>query len=266
MMTRHPIANYLKNSLSTAPTWRYDYGLQRARRSKPPSSKDFDYWVRSVYWFGIRRLRGDPILEYDRRLIGVRKLFEAGGPITWEIEARTLAGETTAAIADKCGLPMETVLSYQRLFFGVEARLDQPHYIHQAIIQTRRPFAASDVAQLWKYFAYRGGPKVIDHIIDHFRRMDRPDYTSLLMDESPANQDKTPLDHKWELALKLQLTEFTASQAATLRDIVARQAEQVLPAQAPPFNSVTWMDRQLDVVLNQPPVAAPQKRRISRTG
>lgn len=90
-----------------------------------------------------------------------------GGATRWAMEARILAGETTAAVAAKLGCSAALVEWYERLFFNVTERRRAADYIMTAVIgpaiyagTTEREY---DI--LWKVFGYMGGPDVLDSFI-----------------------------------------------------------------------------------------------------
>ena len=80
------------------------------------------------------------------------------------VEARLLAGEPIEAIARRCGVPVETVEVYEQLFFNVTDRLENTSYILFCAIgpATYEGFDLDDPGAVLRWFAYMGGPRVLD--------------------------------------------------------------------------------------------------------
>jgi hypothetical protein len=85
--------------------------------------------------------------------------------LRWEIEARILAGETVEVIVQDTGLHADVIKWYELWFFDVRSRLDHRAYIMHQVIGWNALGAAPDVGTVWKHYAYRSGPCVLDAII-----------------------------------------------------------------------------------------------------
>jgi hypothetical protein len=83
------------------------------------------------------------------------------------IEARLLAGEPIEVVARRCGVPVAAVEVYEQLFFNVTDRLENTSYILFCAIgpATYEGFAGDDSGALLKWFAFMGGPKVLDFLL-----------------------------------------------------------------------------------------------------
>src|SRR5260370_3705677 len=84
------------------------------------------------------------------------------------IEARVLADETAETIALKNGTTAGVILHYEGVFFEVRGRRENTDYILNAVIGA---LAADGMASwtsgmVWKFFAYFGGPIVLDAIMN----------------------------------------------------------------------------------------------------
>ena len=83
------------------------------------------------------------------------------------VEAWLLAGEPIEAIARRCGVPVEAVEVYEQLFFNVADRLTSTSYIlfHAIGAASYRGFDGDDTGAVLKWFAYMGGPRVLDFLL-----------------------------------------------------------------------------------------------------
>jgi hypothetical protein len=98
-------------------------------------------------------------------LAAAHDLQEAGGPRLWEVQARLLAGQEDAAIADRCELPPGVVGRFERVFFNVRPRLQARDWIRlRAILPEARPPGRPrpDPGAAWRSLGYHGGPRVLD--------------------------------------------------------------------------------------------------------
>lgn len=103
----------------------------------------------------------------DARMTGVAGAYEfhAGPPRRrWAVEARLLAGESAAVIADKENSTEMIIERYAALFYDVGDRLACPGYIvHTAIGHTGLSrFAIENLGEFWKSIAYHGGAAMLD--------------------------------------------------------------------------------------------------------
>jgi hypothetical protein len=84
-----------------------------------------------------------------------------------EVEAWVLSGSTQALIAERCGLPVEVIETYEKLFFDVRPRLEAASYILHTVIG--RPilygFSLDDLGSIWKFCAYMRGPYALDVLL-----------------------------------------------------------------------------------------------------
>jgi hypothetical protein len=99
---------------------------------------------------------------------GAVAIHEGEPTARWVVEARLLAGEPIEAIAGRCGVPVEAVEVYEQLFFNVVDRLTSTSYIlfHAVGAASYRGFDGDDSGAVLKWFAYMGGPRVLDFLLD----------------------------------------------------------------------------------------------------
>jgi hypothetical protein len=83
------------------------------------------------------------------------------------VEALLLAGEASEAVARRCGVPAEAVEMYERLFYCVRDRLTSTSYIlfHAVGAASYRGFDGDDTGAGLRWFAYTGGPRVLDFLL-----------------------------------------------------------------------------------------------------
>lgn len=96
-----------------------------------------------------------------------RKIFESDGVLRAEIEARILAGQDDAEIAEKCNIPPELVAVYESLFFFVRRYLHAEDWLMSKVVGFAhlRGFQNHEVRQFWSWAATAGGPVVVDCLI-----------------------------------------------------------------------------------------------------
>jgi hypothetical protein len=116
------------------------------------------------------------------------------------IEARLLARQTDAAIADQCGLSAAAVGTYHDLFFNVRDYLHAEIYIYGVAIglKTFSGLNENDVDILLKKFGYAHGRLMVDAALRYFR--DPPPLTPCL-----DGLDATALDELRDMLLLRQL-------------------------------------------------------------
>jgi hypothetical protein len=98
-------------------------------------------------------------------------------PLRYVLEARMLAGQTSAAIARLVGLEEPVVDYYGRIFFDVADRLRNRDYIMTCVLGPAVTAGMSDrdFDLLWKLYGYLYGPVVLDNFIYTTSESMRPD-------------------------------------------------------------------------------------------
>jgi len=73
-------------------------------------------------------------------------------------------------VADRCGLPVDVVEAFEKLFFCVRHRLEAVGYILHVVIgpPIRYGFSLDDLGSLWKFCAYMRGPHALDVLLHVF--------------------------------------------------------------------------------------------------
>jgi hypothetical protein len=206
-----------------------DRGLRWSRRRDDELTR-----IAKQYQAGLRRCRG----EADRRRLA-RRMPDIGAAVAIHdgeptarlaVETRLLAGEPSEAIARRCGVPVEVAEVYEQLFFNVADRLTSTSYIlfHAIGAASYRGFDGDDRGAVLKWFAYMGGPVVLDALIDRvYGSPDRP-------------EDERFLDElRLKLAVAIKLLPIDATTAPKLIRLYLRLRQAELAAEG--FAGPRWM-------------------------
>jgi hypothetical protein len=99
------------------------------------------------------------------------QLYQGASLRRWEVEARFLTREDTPAIAKKCDLPPAVINLYHDLFFCVCNRLHASDWVACRVIGPRAHWELTESGTdlLLKEFGYKGGPLVVDTLVDYFK-------------------------------------------------------------------------------------------------
>lgn len=161
------------------PDWRHrraevlaERGARSSRRDDQPTNALLGYLAAA----GTPARAGTGRAAYEEALA-----LEAGGvwPRT-EVRARVLAGEPTATIAGRTGLPVEVVTAYEAYFFDIRGRLAARDWITAHVLAPAQAQAAADPANPAEAttlaFAYFGGGIALDLALAVYAPA-RPDLT-----------------------------------------------------------------------------------------
>jgi hypothetical protein len=220
-----------------APDWRWQracaFHRRPRRRRRRPDDPD---WLPTLlalaekaYPSG-RRRRG-PRLVIPPALIEALDVYQGGGQLRWELEARLLAGQTDEDIAAATAVPAGVVAMYERPFFGVRKCLAARDYILSCVVggAPLHGFDEGDLRSLWAYFGYAAGPKMLELVMSVSVGRPLPDWA---VREAP---NRAALD-SLELAIKAMLMAcfgaMTPSKLQKLRVIGAQMVD--LRRMAPP--------------------------------
>jgi len=113
------------------------------------------------------------LLDANPALYGAYEIYDASDECNeprWELEARLLASESFADIAQRLGVEAEVIETYERVFFDVIGRLDAPGVIIHTVIgkAVQMGLAERQYDCLWKLLGYRVGSSVLDAFIYKF--------------------------------------------------------------------------------------------------
>ena len=109
----------------------------------------------------------------NQALAAAHKVFVEDGPQRWELEARLLAGQANAMIAERCGLTAEAVTWYESIFFNIRGKLKAVGYIRQHVIGAGIDcgFRNDELRAFWAWLTFSAQPLVIERLIDTFHRV-----------------------------------------------------------------------------------------------
>ncbi len=164
------------------PQWRADRAMQMVahRPSRLLPSRFDDSYVRLYRRFllslaaagddeAARAAIQEPSHVYQAQLLR----FNPNRQLRQVLEARLLTHESLADIAHRLGTDALTVDFYEKLFFNIRDRMHNKDWIAKIIVGKRGSAAPDDLGTitedqrgyLYKVFAYRGGPLVLEALI-----------------------------------------------------------------------------------------------------
>lgn len=97
-------------------------------------------------------------------------------PTRWTIEARIIAGETNAEIAQKLGTEEDVIAAYADVFFDVRDKLENLDYVVSVILAdaVTRGLQERQYDLLWKMVAFQGGTHALNAILSRFISISKP--------------------------------------------------------------------------------------------
>jgi hypothetical protein len=112
-------------------------------------------------------LTGPGLAGEDPAILGAVQLLHGSPRRRWELEARILARQTDEEIGSRLGVPTPVIEAYESLFFAVRDKLQASDWIMCDAIGPRiyEGLGEGDLDLIWKLWAYRGGPLVLDALI-----------------------------------------------------------------------------------------------------
>ena len=179
----------LHDSPRRAPHWRWlraveiDGGGFRASRALD-GPEGFTWIRRAVTLKRHFELAGNrpqalyALIHRDADLYWAHEIWtDEKAPTRWGIEARVLAGQTDEEIAQRVGTRPDIISAYVNTFFDVRAKLDNMDYVQNVIMAdaVTRGLQERHYDLLWKLLGFRGGPHVIDAVINKFGAVPRPE-------------------------------------------------------------------------------------------
>lgn len=184
-----PALPAFRHSPLRAPHWKWlraqeiDAGGQKATRAI--DGEDGFTWIRRASRLKrhYERAQNKPSAIYallirDKDLFWAHSIWLADKkPTRWGIEARVLAGETDAEIAEKIGTETEVISAYVNVFFDVRDKLRNLDYVQNVIMadSVTRGLQERHYDLLWKLLGYKGGAHVLDAVIGRGTSVERPE-------------------------------------------------------------------------------------------
>lgn len=163
------------------PSWRWEIALEHMRRNDRVRPWE-DLAIKEAVRYLRERQRAQTARQVSnlrdrwRDLTRAQEIFEAGGVLRDEIEARLISGETFEVISTKTHTTPGAVSAFERYFFNVADSLNALDWmlVHAVGIHPglRRKLEERDI---WRYMALAGGPVLVDLLVDDF--LGRPNPT-----------------------------------------------------------------------------------------
>ena len=212
---------YQKHNPKRVPRHRYDrvQALLKSKRAPVPE-RDDEYTV-ELYkfikeWNRLGRTKRSPKRLHEARLEalfadnpGLFYAYEAflsgeetdDDELKYVYEARILAGQSDQKIGSIIGVTPEMIEWYEMAFFNVRDRLNRRDYISKIVIGNtiRQGFHNLTLELSAKYFAYFGGPLVLDMILDGYNHNQLP--------PGPGDDISAYIDNHFKLGLRRQCGE-----------------------------------------------------------
>jgi hypothetical protein len=161
-----------RSSCNRHPDWRWgragwlvENGRYFSRRRDDADTGRAAHYLRAL----ARSRRGDPRADLLQRFPDIhaaRQLREGGGATQVVVQARLLARQTPDDIARLTGVPAQVIDAYEALFFHCRDRLDASDWVLVQAVGMRAGAGSEgpDPAVIFKWFAYQGGPVVLEAV------------------------------------------------------------------------------------------------------
>ena len=264
---KHPnpraLLNYARWHPQRSVDWRRRRAVRLVRDDRWPVAGADDDWTIDAYRYARARRCRTGIYRFSRRMIDLHeahKLSKLDSPLRWELEARILAREGIAVVADKTGIAADTIRAYAATFFCVWPRIDARDYIHAVVIGSWGTWKPHRVRDLWCYVGYTGGPAVLDAIIQHYQEAGEADYKYLMEPMGPQRGQSEP-ERSVNNLLRLVLLEKTDKNVKALAEmksiIAATEKELAVPLAEEAF------DEQFQQAINTSLVEVPMLEKPS---
>lgn len=201
------------------PAWRWDYACTLVRYDKQPLDDD-DAWVRKAFDFRRHQLGVPGAPKPASGLMAAYSLYtttEAFG--RWVAEARFIADQSVREVVAATGVNQVTLRAYEKVFFDLAGpKGDRPavrvNVIMPLVVRDAGP---GDVERALKVFAFKGGPHVLDRLIEYYTS----ELPAVPADAEGIDAD-TLEDWLWRLEVRL---------AVQVEALPPSQLTQVLPLQ-----------------------------------
>lgn len=189
MAAQHVLNPAFRDNPCRAPHWKWlraqeiDGGGHRASRTIDGS--DGFAWIRRAVRLKRHYERASnrhaalhALILRDKDLFWAHSIWLAEkNPTRWGIEARVLAGESDEEIAAKIGADSDVIAAYVSTFFDVRDKLQNLDYVQNVIMAdaVSRGLQERHYDLLWKLLGYKGGPHVLDAVINRGTAVAKPE-------------------------------------------------------------------------------------------
>jgi hypothetical protein len=227
---------WLPDSPLRTPHWRHDRANWLSHRRSRFDGRIDDPGVRRVKRFLVARDRHSPAAcdKNDPALARALQLFTDDLPhMRSRLEAYLLTSEPLEIVAERCALPLETITTYEHIFFNVRKHLAARGWIMTRVIGGSLEGDPGGVGAIWKYFGYAEGPLALEFAIAATTDQPLPEWVRALFTQDPEYQEAD-----WMMLLIAALTARSPAELSRLGEIrahlngpEARTSDRMLPAQ-----------------------------------
>ena len=110
--------------------------------------------------------------RYPRKYQAIRLRLSEYPEQRAEMEARILAGQSHQEISAKTGLSSEAIAIFESWLFDVKHR--SPSFVNYGLLRIHECEEWWDTKTIWKYWAFRGGPVVLEAVMREFPATVKP--------------------------------------------------------------------------------------------
>jgi hypothetical protein len=189
--------------------WRFERArIMRETKTRGRGRRTDDQWVHRAYKFqsGLAKCKDDvdryELMEEFPDLYGAYLIYQRGEnedrhPMRYAVEARLLAGQNNYDIAGRLGVESGLIEAYEKIFFNVREKLNNPDYIMTCVLgpSIHAGLSDRDYDLLWKLFGYIYGPLALDAFIHATTRKYRPENLTEV-DTALAEDTRSSLQRK----------------------------------------------------------------------
>lgn len=120
-----------------------------------------------LLWKRIQDTDLPSLLQVDEAFVAARAIQDGDAFVRYELEARVLANQSPAEIANRMHIPVEVVTEFEDYFFFVRERFHMTGWIAREAIR-RHPsgaLLAGDVGPFWRWVGFNFGPEALEFVL-----------------------------------------------------------------------------------------------------
>ena len=216
------ISSWLPNSFFRSPFWRVLRALYLLDTGRAANPAIDDEWVQVAKDL-LAAVESNDLNHLPPAVRDAYGVWTADEMPRWLLEAQLLTPRTFEEIAACSSLSEPTVHAFHQLFFDVRSRFQASDWILFRAVRSNplNDFAGPQPAGLWKFFAFVGGPEVLDVVVAVTLNRPLPDRLRVQFNGDPQVAEQRLL-----LKAKLVIAALTAESSAQLGSVV-ELAEQL---------------------------------------
>ncbi len=214
--------DWLPDNFYRPPVWRLWRASYRTQNRLARDTQVDDEWVEVA----MRLVAGPDSPEragVSEDALASYELWIADREPRWVLEAQLLTSRTFAEVAAACEIPETVVDAYAQVFFDVRSKFHARDWALTMAVRSHplNDFAGPQPAGLWKFFAFTGGPEVLDVVVAVTSNRPLPDWLRRQFTTNPRVEEQ-----RLRLKTKLAVAALTAKGASQLGSVV-ELAEQL---------------------------------------